>query len=215
MPVVFIGLSLSREEAGTLLTAEIRPPVRRGDLDQLSDGTVVAIIDGDLGDDLVLPVIEIRRGLRRGLKISGAASVGALLAHEAREEGMVGHGWVYEAYRSGRIAGTDEIKVMYEPVSYRPLTIPLINVRFCLEYLVNRGSISAEETNHAMASLKRWRLERRSRRAIILHLAQLFGEKRARSLLRLIMPAKTDVKRNDAYELLRSLMTSSDCHFHN
>ena len=37
-PVVFTGLSLSQEEARTLLAAEVRPPVKRGDLDQLSDG---------------------------------------------------------------------------------------------------------------------------------------------------------------------------------
>jgi len=48
-PVVFTGLSLSQEEARTLLAAEVRPPVKRGDLDQLSDGTVAAIIDGELG----------------------------------------------------------------------------------------------------------------------------------------------------------------------
>ena len=114
-PVVFTGLSLSQEEARTLLAAEVRPPVKRGDLDQLSDGTVAAIIDGELSGDSAVPIDEIRRALRRGVKISGAASVGALRAYEAREEGMVGLGWVYRAYCTGRISGIDEIAVIYDP----------------------------------------------------------------------------------------------------
>lgn len=60
------------------------------------------------------------------MKITGAASVGALRAYEAREYGMVGLGRVYEAYCTGRIAGTDEISVLYNPDSKRLLTIPLV-----------------------------------------------------------------------------------------
>jgi len=134
-----------------LLAAEVRPPVKRGDLDQLSGGTVAAIIDGELSGDSAVPIDEIRRALRRGVKISGAASVGALRAYEAREEGMVGLGWVYRAYCAGRISGIDEIAVIYDPASYRSLTIPLVHVRLCLDHLTNRCGISAEEADRAMA----------------------------------------------------------------
>ena len=187
-PVVFTGLSLSQEEARTLLAAEVRPPVKRGDLDQLSDGTVAAIIDGELGGDSAVPIDEIRRALRRGVKISGAASVGALRAYEAREDGMVGLGWVYRAYCTGRIWGIDEIAVIYDPDSYRSLTIPLVNVRFCLERLTTRRGISAEEADHAMASLKQLSIGKRDRRSIVLHLAGLLGRERVRKMLKLVRP---------------------------
>lgn len=209
-PVVFTGLSLSQEQARTLLAAEVRPPVKRGDLDQLSDGTVAAIIDGELGADSAVPIDEVRRALRRGVKISGAASVGALRAYEAREDGMVGLGWVYRAYCSGRIWGIDEIAVIYDPDSYRSLTIPLVNVRFCLERLTTRRGISAEEADHAMASLKQLSIGKRDRRSIVRHLAGLLGRERVRKMLKLVRPAEDDVKKSDAYELLRILARGSN-----
>ncbi|WOH53279.1 TfuA-like protein [Bradyrhizobium sp. sBnM-33] len=209
-PVVFTGLSLSQEEARTLLAAEVRPPVKRGDLDQLSDGTVAAIIDGELGGDSAVPIDEIRRALRRGVKIIGAASVGALRAYEAREDGMVGLGWVYRAYCTGRIWGIDEIAVIYDPDSYRSLTIPLVNVRFCLERLTARRGISAGEADHAMASLKQLSIGKRDRRNIVLHLAGLLGRERVRKMLKLVRPAEDDVKKSDAYELLRTLAKGSN-----
>ena len=210
-PVVFTGLSISQEEARTLLAAEVRPPVKRGDLDPLSDGTVAAIIDGELGGDSAVPIDEIRRALRRGVKISGAASVGALRAYEAREDGMVGFGWVYRAYCTGRIWGIDEIAVIYDPDSYRSLTIPLVNVRFCLERLTTRRGISAEEADHAMASLKQLSIGKRDRRSIVLHLAGLLGRERMRKMLKLVRPAEEDdVKKSDAYELLRILARGSN-----
>ena len=209
-PVVFTGLSLSQGEARTLLAAEVRPPVKRGDLDQLSGGTVAAIIDGELSGDSAVPIDEIRRALRRGVKISGAASVGALRAYEARKEGMVGLGWVYRAYCAGRISGIDEIAVMYDPASYRSLTIPLVNVRFCLDHLTTRCGISAEEADHAMASLKQLSLGKRDRRSMILHFASLLGRERVKEMLRLVRPAESDVKRSDAYELLRIVAKGSN-----
>ena len=210
-PVVFTGLSISQEEARTLLAAEVRPPVKRGDLDQLSDGTVAAIIDGELGGDSAVPIDELRRALRRGVKISGAASVGALRAYEAHEDGMVGFGWVYRAYCTGRIWGIDEIAVIYDPDSCRSLTIPLVNVRFCLERLTTRRGISAEEADHAMASLKQLSIGKRDRRSIVLHLAGLLGRERVRKMLKLVRPAEEDdVKKSDAYELLRILARGSN-----
>ena len=209
-PVVFTGLSLSQEEARTLLAAEVRPPVKRGDLDQLCHGAVAAIIDGELSGDSAVPIDEIRRALCRGVKISGAASVGALRAYEAREEGMVGLGWVYRAYCAGRISGIDEIAVIYDPASYRSLTIPLVNVRFCLDHLTTRCGISAEEADHAMASLKQLSLGKRDRRSMILHLASLLGRERVKEMLRLVRPAESDVKRSDAYELLRIVAKGSN-----
>ena len=91
-PIVFTGLSISREEAMRFVPADVRPPVKRGDLDRLSDGSVVAIIDGEITPETAVPIDEIRRALRRGIKISGAASVGALRAYETRARGHGGAG---------------------------------------------------------------------------------------------------------------------------
>jgi hypothetical protein len=42
-PIVFTGLSISGERVLRLVPAEIRPPIKRGHLDRLVDGSVVAI----------------------------------------------------------------------------------------------------------------------------------------------------------------------------
>jgi hypothetical protein len=204
-PIVFAGLSIPRKTALSFGPVELRPPIRRGDLDRLSDRSVVAIIDGEITEETAVPIDEIRRALRRGLKICGAASMGALRAYETRAEGTVGVGWVYEAYCSGRIDGTEEIAVLYEPDSYRVLTTPLVNVRFCLERLASQKVLTVQEASRAIASLKELGLERRTRRMILLHLAGALGRHRVKQLIRRITPAEVDVKRRDAYELLRGL----------
>jgi hypothetical protein len=204
-PIVFTGLSTSRKEATSLGAVKFRPPIRRGDLDRLSDRSVVAIIDGEITEETAIPIDEIRRALRRGIMICGAASVGALRASETRAEGMVGVGWVYEAYCSGRIGGTDEIAVLYEPHSYRLLTTPLVNVRFCLERLASQQVVTVQEASRGMSSLKELKLEKRDRRTILLRLAGVLGRDRVKGLLTRITPAEVDIKRSDAYELLRGL----------
>ena len=93
--VVFTGPSLSHAEAATLAKAEICPPVRSGDLDRLGDNKAVAIIDGVLEPGLVLSIGEVRRALQRGVKIWGAASLGALRAFQTHSDGMEGSRWVY------------------------------------------------------------------------------------------------------------------------
>ena len=204
-PVVFTGISISRDEAERLITAEVRPPIKRGDLDQLSVERVVAIIDGELGEDLVIPIEEVRRALDRGVAITGAASVGALRAYEARTRGMAGTGWVYEAYCGGQITGIDEIAVLYAPNSYRPLTIPLVNIRYWLAQLRRERAIQDSDVTHAMTTLKELKVAERDGRTILLRLAAVFGRSGAKELLRRAKLAESDIKRMDACRLLRSL----------
>jgi hypothetical protein len=207
--VVFTGLTLSQGEARSLVNAEIRPPVRSGDLDQLSDGKTVVIIDGVLGPDSVLSLCEIRQALRRGVKVKGASSLGALRAHEARCDGMDGSGWVYQQYVGGRIDGTDEISVAYDPLSLRPLTIPLVNVRFCLHRLVSQSVVSASEAENAMSALKSLPTEDRNGRAVLQRLVHVFGRDRLRAAFRGGTPMYSDIKRSDACEMLQSMAVSS------
>jgi hypothetical protein len=207
-PVVFTGLSLSPEDARSALPAEIRRPVRAGDLDQLGDESIVAIIDGVLEPGSILSIGEIRRALKRGIKILGAASLGALRAHEAHAEGMEGLGWVYQAYRGGRIAGIEEIGVIFDPLSYRPLTIPLVNVRFCLEEFLKRGAISDHEVQRAMSALKAQPMEERNGRAVWMRLAESIGRERLREALGAAAGKNSNIKRLDALQLLEKMATT-------
>ena len=62
-----------------------------------------------------------------------------------RPFGMVGLGRIFEAYRTGRIEGDDEVALSYCPYSLEPLTVPQVNVRFWLDRLVVAGLIDARE----------------------------------------------------------------------
>lgn len=204
--VVFAGITLPHAEASAILgTAEIRPPVKAGDLDHLQGGSTVAIIDGELNGSALLPADEIRRAIARGFDVRGASSVGALRAAELRHEGMAGVGWVYEAFCTGRIKGSNEIAVVYDPCSYRPLTIPLVNLRFCLDGLVTCGGITADEAAHAMMALQNTKLEERDCQTVLSRLALIIGSRRMSLLLEGIRDQPFDIKARDARLLLRSL----------
>src|SRR5690349_18410950 len=59
--------------------------------------------------------------------------------------------------------------------------------------------------SRAIASLKELDLRKRNRRMILRHLADVLGRHRVKELMKRITPAEIDVKRSDAYELLRGL----------
>ena len=208
LPVVFTGLSLSPQDARSVLPAEMRPPVHSGDLDQLEDMRTVAIIDGVLEPGSILSLHEIGRALSRGIKLFGAASLGALRAHEALVHGMEGLGWVYRAYRSGRIAGIEEIGVMFDPHSYRPLTIPLVNVRFCLEQFARQGAIFDNEVERAMRDLKTQPMEELTCPAVCNRLADSIGRELVRGALGAARGTLFDIKRRDALQLLQKMATT-------
>jgi hypothetical protein len=131
-PVVFLGPSLEKETAETVLDAIFRPPIRRGDLPTLVDegATVIGIIDGVFDQALSVSVFEIRAALKRGVIIWGAASMGALRAVECGIFGMKGVGWVFEQFALGQLMADDEVALLFEPLTGRPVSIPLVNLRW-------------------------------------------------------------------------------------
>ena len=212
-PVVFIGPTLSRRRCSALLAAEYLPPARKGSLNEITPGRVVAIIDGEIPPDAFLPECEVRAALDRDVVLFGAASVGAYHASNFADHGMHGVGWVYDQYRAGALASFDEIAVMYDPVSLRALSVPLVNVRFWLEGLIAAiSSTTRGRQRHfgratpAADIRPRWR---RIKRCI----AELFG----RSALRKFdLPSDTfpDVKAHDAQMLLQFLARRSENSIH-
>ena len=143
LPLVFLGPSMNGIEARGLLTANYRPPVRRGDLPARFAGTVI-IIDGDFHQSLSVSPKEILRLLDTGTTVVGAASMGALRATELSTFGMIGLGWVFEAYRTGVIVADDEVAVAYDPDTLASLTVPLVNIRKWLLDLATYGHIDVK-----------------------------------------------------------------------
>ena len=144
-PVVFLGPSLTLNEASSRLpTAEFRPPARRDDLDKI-DGTktrVVVLIDGTMVYDHPPSPSEVWRLVDRGITVFGAASLGALRAVELRDLGVRGVGWVYRQYLNGLVTADDELLARLDPRTQSATTVFQINIRFGLGRLRRRGVIS-------------------------------------------------------------------------
>jgi ribosomal protein S12 methylthiotransferase accessory factor len=140
-PIIFVGPSIPLDLAKrTLPHADYRPPIKRGDLDDVPPGAIVGIIDGVFAQTLAISPGEIREAIGRGVAIYGAASMGALRAAEVPK--VVGVGRVFEMYRSGTIERDDEVALLFHPDTYEPLTEPLVNVRYAVERLVRSATLS-------------------------------------------------------------------------
>ena len=140
--VVFTGNSLSWEDAGSLLDADYRPPVKRNDINILLDKggpDIIGIIDGIFFDRAAVAHREIIRAIKAGITVVGGCSMGALRASELDTHGMIGVGRIYEWYRDGVVESDDEVAVTFHPETLEPLSVPLVNIRTTLERAVVNG----------------------------------------------------------------------------
>ena len=170
--LVFLGPSLGLAEARRICPdAEFHPPVRFGDLYALicDPPGQVLIIDGVFHDDTPVWQREILDLLLAGWQVLGASSMGALRALELAPYGMVGLGTIYEWYRSGRIEGDDEVALMHgvAEMDYRPLTLPLVDVRHVLAELEAEGVLDRARSSALLCAFKHMGHERRTLRALL------------------------------------------------
>jgi hypothetical protein len=143
IPIVYLGPSLPRCEAVQHLHARYCPPIKRGDLAQTKEYNPIVIIDGEFYQSWSVSPKEILELVDSGKTVIGAASMGALRAAELHPFGVQGIGWVYDGYRSGRLASDDEVAVTYSPLNQQALTVPLVNIRYWIELLLANNIIDA------------------------------------------------------------------------
>lgn len=145
--VVFLGPSLAPARAAVMLSyARFAPPAARGDLATAVQrgAKCVALIDGRFDQDLAVGPREILGILRSGATVYGSSSMGALRAAELYADGMIGVGRVFRWFRDGLIEGEDEVAMAFEPRGLSPLSVPLVNVRWVLQWAVHRGVTKAQ-----------------------------------------------------------------------
>ncbi len=196
--VVFLGPSLPRSEAASILEANYLPPIRRGDLAALSEEVQwVGIVDGEFYQSLAVSTKEILVLLRRGVSVFGAASMGALRAAETYPFGMVGVGQIFTMYRDGVLDADDEVALTYDPVTFKNLSDPLVNLRYALKLAVEAGVIGDEDRLNLVERLRAVYFPQRSYRAL-------------QALCPALLPffrdhAVADLKREDARQLLSTI----------
>ncbi len=201
-PIVYLGPSLPRCDAQAALPGcELRAPIRRGDLyrDREAGGSLFVIIDGVLHQEPAVPPREILDVLGDGAMIVGASSMGALRAAECWPAGMLGVGAIYRLYRRGSLASDDEVVVVYAPDdSYRPLSVPLINVRSALARALRQKRLHLCEAARVVASAQRMHFSQRSWPLILSSAGLRDPDGELQTLL-----SSHDLKREDALRCLR------------
>ena len=210
--VVFLGPSLEPDKALEHLQAHYLAPIRRGDLPAvIADGArSVGIVDGEFGQSLAVSVMEVRSALRQGVRIWGAASMGALRAAECHSMGMIGVGWIFQKYVEGFLRADDEVALLFDPVSRRATTIPLVNVRWSLQIATEEGLIPKESASTLIELARRVRFTDRTYESLLQASADSTFNKEMQTLVEFMKhdPLRTDRKRLDALLLLETMQTS-------
>lgn len=207
---IFIGPSLAHAEARERIhfEAELMPPVVRGDLDGLpAEVEVVGIVDGAFHTVQAVAPREVLNALRRGVRVLGSSSMGALRAAELEPYGMEGVGEVYRMYRDEEIDSDAEVALAFDAETGSAVTEPLVNVRFGLRRAREEGLLTEEERRLLVAVAARIYFYELSYPALLARargqlpqetLAALEGFVRERR-------AEIDLKRRDALELIELL----------
>lgn len=202
LPIVFLGPSVRLAEARSILDADYRPPVRRGDFDCIGS-RLVLVVDGEFAQSLSVSPKEILGCIARGGVVYGTSSMGALRAAELEGLGMSGLGWVFEAYRTGRVIGDDEVALTFSPLDHRPLTVPLINVRYWLECLEAEEELARSDVMSALRAARGLFYAERTPDALARVLNETLGADRYTALVARTGGEIPDVKAEDTRSALR------------
>jgi TfuA protein len=154
--IVFLGPSLDRDAAAVILDAEYRPPAKRGDLLRAAEegASIIGLIDGVFHQESAVAHREILAAVKRGVRVVGASSMGALRAAEMDTLGMVGIGEIYRMYKSGELVSDDEVALVFDPATGCSLSEPLINIRFTLQEALAEGILSSGEHDALLAAAR-------------------------------------------------------------
>src|SRR5512136_924434 len=144
--IVFLGPSLDLPAAEKILPAEYHPPAKRGDLLRaVQDGAgIIGLIDGVFHQESAVAHREILTAIKKGVRVVGASSMGALRAAEMDTLGMTGIGEVYRMYKSGELVSDDEVALVFDPETELSLSGPLVNIRFTLRKAEREGIITPQ-----------------------------------------------------------------------
>ena len=203
--IVFLGPSLEPSAAETILSAEYRPPAKRGDLIAAAGGgaTIIGLIDGVFHQESAVAHREILAAIQHGVTVIGASSMGALRAAEMDTLGMVGIGEIYRMYKSGELESDDEVALVFDPESGIALSEPLINIRFTLKRAKGEGIIDDSVHDALLASARSLFYPKRTYGAVVSAAGDALDETTRVRFLDWVITGACDQKREDAESAMR------------
>lgn len=208
-PVVFTGTSINHRDAGKILDADYRPPVKRHDIRRLmmSPPEIIGIIDGVFFDSAAVAHREIIEALKMGITVVGGASMGALRASELEPYGMIGVGRIYEMYKNKSLESDDEVAVTFDAETLEPLSVPLVNVRMTVERAKEMGVLTEEQASAVVDITRKIFYPERNYRNIIHECVKtgVIADSEKEKLLEFFRKHGVDVKRQDAVLVLEKI----------
>ena len=210
MKVLFAGPSLygSTIELGGI---DLRPPAAQGDLLRATfeGASVIGLVDGNFEAVASVWHKEILFALSEGVRVLGAASMGALRAAECAAFGMEAIGEVAAEYCAGRLDDDAAVAQLHGPaeLGYLPLTETLVDVAATLDRLMENRAISSFEHRRLEESARCIFFKERTIDAIIAGSGLTDRESQLRQLYR---QQHFSIKRQDAEALVRLMRECPD-----
>lgn len=206
--IIYTGLSLSFDEAREILDSHddveviYERPIKRGDLGQAlkKNPDIIGIIDGVFHQNSSVGHKEILNVINNGITVVGSSSMGALRASELDSLGMIGIGYVYKQYATGKVASDDDVAVMLDSESLEALSEPLINMDYIFTNAVNENIITQDEKDDLIKIAKSTFYPKRNY-SQTLNESDLDDETKGQ-LINFIRTS-VDIKKEDAKELIK------------
>ncbi len=212
--VVFLGPSLARQKAKEILDADYRSPAMRGDIYKAAQegAEIICLIDGVFFQECSVAHKEILYAMERGAKVLGASSMGALRASELNVYGMEGIGKIYRAYKNGDLISDDEVALIFDPITFEPLSEPLVNIRHNLAKAFDLGLIDRTTKNILFEIAKSTYFPDRNYESIIQACIGLVSPQELESFRKFLSNYKEDLKMDDAIRALyRARELADEC----
>ncbi|HEY0797597.1 MAG TPA: TfuA-like protein, partial [Candidatus Baltobacteraceae bacterium] len=207
---VFLGPSLDRARAKSLLDAHYLPPVKMGDVSALlqEKPKAIGIIDGYFEYTPAVWHKEVLFALASGVRVFGGGSMGALRAAELHPFGMEGIGQTFDAYAGGTLEDDDEVAVAHGRAEDGFLTLSdaMVNLRHGLALAVEAKCIVPSTKSKLEEVAKALFYPERSWGALYSAAPSLGVERHEIEALRnFVDEVKPDIKRDDAELVLRTM----------
>jgi len=213
-PVIFVGPTLSCDPILASPKFEWLPPATEGDIYRAARRKYVraiGLIDGQFESVPSVWHKELLWALSRGIRVFGAASIGALRAAELADFGMIGVGAIFRQYRNNALRDDDEVAVLHAPVElgYRPLTDSMVDIRATVARAERRGIVSHRSALALIQVGKNLFYKDRTWNAIVDAARRTrVSEDQLERLVRWLPSNTVDLKRRDALALLRLMLRS-------
>lgn len=205
--VVFVGPTLTLDRCRGLLAADYRPPAGQGDLYatvQTEETSVIVLIDGVFQTEPAVRHKEILWALHQGVRVYGAASMGALRAVELAPFGMAGIGSIYRWFRRFPMTPDDAVAVAQAPpeLDSKPLSVALVDLIATFRAARRAGAIDRRIERRLGQAAVALHYQDRTMRSVVARALGAHSGQAVSELTANLQNALVEQKQKDAVSLL-------------